>query len=116
MICEYACLQAENELLKKHRENIALLAAELAARTDRINELRRDNTEIRTDLVEAQSSILTLQNCHTDMMHKIQSLQDANDRLTVQMEGIRAQCQCLTDFNSLLETPLQIQVTDVIVT
>lgn len=113
---EYASLQAENELLKKHRENIALLAAELAARTDRIKELRRDNTDIRTDLVEAQASICTLQSCHTDMMHKIQLLQDANDRLTVQMEGIRAQCQCLTDFSSLLENPLQMQVTDVIVT
>lgn len=96
-----ADVHAENELLKRHRENISMLATELAARTDRIKSLRSDNDAMQADLAEAQSSIVTLQRCHDEMMQKIQMLQDSNDLLTVHLEGIKAQCQCLANYNLL---------------
>lgn len=79
------------------------MATELATRTDRINGLQRDNDQIKADLTEAQTNITAMQNCHLEMMQKIQILQDSNDQLTVHIEGIRAQCQCLTEFNLHLE-------------
>lgn len=99
---ENADVQAENNLLKRHRENIAMLATELAARSDRIKLLCKDNELMRADLVDAKTSITTLNSCNGEMMQKVQMLQDSNDLLTVHLEGIKAQCQCLADFNVLI--------------
>ena len=52
----------------------------------------KTNEQTNRDLTEAQSNIANLQSCHGEMMQKIQLLQDANDELTIQLEGFKVQC------------------------
>lgn len=100
---ETTVIQAENELLKQHRDNISSLANELATRNEKIVKLLRNNDSVSKALNEARSSISALEDCQRDMMQKIQQLQDRNDELTVQIEGFRAETKCLAEQNAMLE-------------
>lgn len=80
------------------------MANELAARTERIAILRRDHATTRSLLTTAKTELETAQLCHADMLQKIQQLQDANDELSVSIEGLRAECDSLREANYQLTT------------
>lgn len=100
---ETTVIQAENELLKQHRDNIASLANELATRNEKIGKLLRNNDHLSRAVSEARASVSALEDCQRDMMEKIQALQDQNDELTVQIEGFRAETKCLAEQKAMLE-------------
>lgn len=97
------CLQAENISLKRHRENIANLANELARRTSALRELRDENAGLRTELGDLRHHLVQLDEGLAERLEKMRSLQDGHDALAVQLEGVRAQCECLEAFNRTLE-------------
>lgn len=78
------------------------MANELAARTERIAILRREHENTRALLAAAQTELETSQLCHAELLQKIQQLQDANDELSVGIEGLRAECDALRASNHIL--------------
>ncbi|XP_037043464.1 protein fantom-like [Bradysia coprophila] len=95
-------MQAENELLRKHRENISSLASELALRNETIKKLTKTNEELTSDVMDSKAQLQALNDIHHDLMNKIRDLQDLNDSLTIQVEGLKARCQCLMEQNTEL--------------
>lgn len=86
---EKTVMKNENELLKQHRDNISLLANEVATRNEKICKLLRTNENLSKTLSEAKETVLSFENCQRDAMKKIQELQDRNDELTVQNAAIK---------------------------
>lgn len=81
------------------------MASELALRSEKIKKLVKANENINRDLIETQATITTLQSCNRELMQKIQILQDANDKLTIQIEGFKSQCdnnKSIVDCNVLM--------------
>ncbi|KAJ6641277.1 hypothetical protein Bhyg_06212 [Pseudolycoriella hygida] len=99
---ESSDIQAENDLLRKHRENISSLASELAMRNESIKKLTKINEELTSDVMESKAQLQALNDIHHDLMNKIRDLQDLNDNLTIQIEGLKARCQCLMEQNTEL--------------
>lgn len=100
---ETTVIQAENELLKQHRGNISSLATELATRNEKINRLLRSNEDLHKSLIETKANLSAYEECQQEMIRKIQDLQDRNDELIVQIQGLKAEARCLYDRISMLE-------------
>lgn len=94
--------KAENDLLRKHRENISSLASELALRNETIKKITKTNEELASDVMDSKAQLQALNDIHRDLINKIRDLQDLNDNLTIQIEGLKARCQCLMEQNTEL--------------
>lgn len=89
-------------MLRKHRENISSLASELALRNETIKKITKLNEELTSDLMDSKAQLQALNDIHHELMNKIRDLQDMNDNLTIQIEGLKARCQCLMEQNTEL--------------
>lgn len=89
-------------MLRKHRENISSLASELALRNETIKKITKTNEELISDVMDSKAQLQALNDIHHDLMNKIRELQDLNDNLTIQTEGLKARCQCLMEQNTEL--------------
>lgn len=96
-------IHAENAALKKHRENIAQLANEIARRNESLREMRHENDTLRSEVDDMRHYVATLEQDQAERMERMRALQDSHDSLAVQLEGVRAQCACLETFSRTLE-------------
>lgn len=75
----------------------------MAAKNQQIFELLKSIDKLNVTINERKIHEDSLKLSQNELIQKIRILQDKNDELLVQIEGYRAECQCMRDENNKIK-------------
>lgn len=82
--------ESEKQSLKTQQERFALLLKESVHQGDRIQTLKDKNVLLQTQLDDAKANEMAMTHSKNDLVEKIIKIQDENDRISIELEGLRS--------------------------
>lgn len=82
--------ESEKKSLKTQQERFALLLKESVHQGDRIQTLKDKNSHLQAQLDEAKANEMAMTHSKNDLVEKIIKIQDENDRISIELEGLRS--------------------------
>lgn len=82
--------ESEKQSLKTQQERFALLLKESVHQGDRIQTLKDKNSLLQLHLDEAKTNEMAVMHSKTELVDKIIKIQDENDRISIELEGLRS--------------------------
>lgn len=82
--------ESEKQSLKTQQERFALLLKESVHQGDRIQTLKDKNCLLQSQLDEAKTNEMAVMHSKTELVDKIIKIQDENDRISIELEGLRS--------------------------
>lgn len=82
--------ESEKQSLKTQQERFALLLKESVHQGDRIQTLKDKNILLQSQLDDARANEMALTHSKNDLVEKIIKIQDENDRISIELEGLRS--------------------------
>lgn len=82
--------ESEKQSLKTQQERFALLLKESVHQGDRIQKLKDKNQLLESQLEEARGNEAAISHSKNELVDKIMRIQDENDRISIELEGLRS--------------------------
>lgn len=95
---------SEKTILKTQHERFALLLKESVHQEDRIQILKDKNILLQTQLDEAKTNEMAVLHTKAELVEKIINIQNENDRISIELEGLKSRSKFLNQENEYLTT------------
>lgn len=97
---------SEKQSLKTQQERFALLLKESVHQGDRIQVLKDKNTLLQSQLDEAKTNEMAVLHSKAELVEKIIFVQNENDRISIELEGLKSRSKFLNQENEYLTTKM----------
>lgn len=95
---------SEKQSLKTQQERFALLLKESVHQGDRIQVLKDKNSFLQSQLDEAKTNEMAVLHSKSELVEKIIHIQNENDRISIELEGLKSRSKFLNQENEYLTT------------